>query len=108
MKLIRGIVREDFADAVVQALERAGASGATVTRIHGRGQTTRTGSYRGSPYAVLEAMCAIDIVASDEATDDIVRAVIDNAHTGHHGDGHVLVLTLEQSWAIRNRWPDVA
>jgi nitrogen regulatory protein PII len=108
MKLVRGIVREDKVSEVVQALERVGASGLTVTRVHGRGAETHSGIHRGLPYPVLLPMCAIEVIASDNTADDIARVMVDGAHTGHKGDGHVFILALDESCAIRTRWPSVA
>jgi nitrogen regulatory protein PII len=108
MKLIRGYVREASADVIARALEQAGASGITVMSAHGRGTTGATGIYRGRPYRVLLPMCVIEVIASDASADDIVRVMVDHGHTGHPGDGHVLVLAVDEAYSVRTRWRDVA
>jgi nitrogen regulatory protein P-II 1 len=107
-KLVRGIVREDKLNEIITALERAGAPGMTVTTVGGRGKTPHTGYWRGVPFPVLLPMCAIEVIVCDNAADDIVRVMIDCAHTGHDGDGHVFVLALDDNYSVRTRWRDVA
>jgi nitrogen regulatory protein PII len=107
-KLVRGIVREDKLNDVITALERAGAPGMTVAKVAGRGKTPRTGQWRGVPFHLLTPMCAIEVIVCDNAADEIARVMIDCAHTGHDGDGHVFVVTLDDSYSVRTRWRDVA
>jgi nitrogen regulatory protein PII len=108
MKLVKGIVRKDKIDEIAIALERAGAPAFTVMDAHGRGSTIRTGVYRGTPYAVLLPMSVIEIIVADECTDDVVQVLVDHAHTGHVGDGHVIVHAIEARYAVRTRWREVA
>ena len=107
MKLVRGYVREASVSVIVNALDQAGASGITVMAAHGRAYAA-TGVYRGRSYAALSPMCVIDVVASDASVDDIVRVIVDHGHTGHAGDGHVLVLPIDERYSVLTRWRDVA
>jgi nitrogen regulatory protein PII len=43
----------------------------------------------------------IEVVVSDEATDDAVKAIIQAARTGEIGDGRVFVLPVGQTYRIR-------
>jgi nitrogen regulatory protein PII len=95
-------------NAVVKALEIAGARGLTVTNVSGRGANAPMGSYRGAPYPILLPMCAVEVITSDEMADRIAQTMLDGARTGHAGDGHVCVLNIEGSYPIRARWPRVA
>src|SRR5262245_1200196 len=104
MKLVRGIVREDKVNDIVLALDRIGAPGLTVSEVKGRGQKTVMGTWRGLPYPVLRPMCAIEVIANDEAAEEIARTLVDAAHTGFHGDGHVFVMALDDAYAVRTRW----
>lgn len=108
MKLVRGIVREDKVNEIMGALNRVGATGFTVTGVRGRGANSPMGVWRGLRYPVLVPMCAIEVIVCDESADDIARIVVDVAHTGEKGDGHVFVMALDQSYAVRTRWRDVA
>src|SRR5262245_31889037 len=108
MKLVRGIVREDKVNEIIMALDAVGVPGMTVTEVRGRGANPRMGTWRGLPYPVLRSMCAIEVIVTDQAADDVARVMVDAAHTGHQGDGHVFVVTLDNSYAVRTRWRDVA
>jgi len=108
MKLVRGIVREDRVNEIIAALDRIGVPGLTVTDVKGRGEKGQMGTWRGLPYPVLRSMCAIEVIVTDLAADDVARVMVDAAHTGHQGDGHVFVVTLDNSYAVRTRWRVVA
>ena len=108
MKLVKAIVREDKVNEIAVALERIGAPGVTVTEVRGRGGVPRTAMYRGSTYTVLLPMSMVDLFVSDESVDEVVRVLVDHAHTGHAGDGHVVVMAVDERYAIRTRWRDVA
>ena len=108
MKLVRGIVRSDKVNKVAAALERADVSGLTVMDVQGRGGHPHAAMYRGTPYNALLPMSAIDVITSDETVDDIARILVDHAQTGEHGDGHVIVMTVEDHYAIRTGWRGVA
>src|SRR5262245_48215960 len=104
MKLVRGIVREDKVNEIILALDRAGVPGLTVTEVKGRGANPLMGTWRGLPYPVLRSMCAIEVIVTDHVADDIAGIMVDAAHTGRQGDGHVFVVTLDNSYAVRTRW----
>src|SRR6185369_14525610 len=95
MKLVRGIVREEQVFNIIDALERTGTSGITVTSVHGRGVNRQTAYHRGLPYPALTEMRAIEVIACDNAADDIARVMVDVAHTGSKGDGHVFVIPID-------------
>ena len=104
MKLVKCIVRPDFVAEVTAALETLGVSGITVTDVRGRGRRTsaRRGLSRPSVRPLLvDGM--IDMIASDDFVDDIVRAVIDHTRTGEYGDGRVLIMPIEEAYSIRTR-----
>jgi nitrogen regulatory protein PII len=108
MKLVRGVVREDKVNEIIAGLDRIGAPGITITEVKGRGAHAHMGTWRGLPYPVLRSMCAIEVIAADEAAEEIARVIVDGAHTGHQGDGHVFVMTLDDAYAVRTRWRQVA
>ena len=59
---------------------------------------------RGRTYPVLLPMSLIQVITPSENAEDVAAIIADHARTGHHGDGHVLILAIEQSQAIRTRW----
>ena len=108
MKLVRGIVREEEVCNIIVALERAGTSGITVMSVHGRGTSRQTAYHRGLPYPALREMRAIEVITCDNAADDIARVMLDVAHTGHKGDGHVFVIPIDDCYAVRTKWRERA
>jgi len=103
MKLIKAIVRPNKVDDVRLALEKLNISGLTVTEVRGHGkQKGHTAIYRGKEYNVsLLPKMEIEVVVSDEVTDEAVKAIIHAARTGEIGDGRVFVLPVGQTYRIR-------
>jgi nitrogen regulatory protein PII len=108
MKLVRAIVRSDKVGDITTAFDAANVDGVTVAGAAGRGGTHKVGIYRGRPYAVFEPMSIVEVIASDEVTEEIVKILLQHAHTGHRGDGHVLVISVDERYSIRTRWCSVA
>jgi nitrogen regulatory protein P-II 1 len=108
MKLVRGIIREDTFARVADALQRAGAAGLTVTTGQGRGRHGRTAVFRGTSHPALDPVCVVEVIADDDSADRIARVMMDHAHTGQPGDGHVLVMAVSECYAVRTRWLEVA
>ena len=103
MKLIKAIVRPNKVDDVRLALEKLNISGLTVTEVRGHGkQKGHTAIYRGKEYNVsLLPKMEIEVVVSDEVTDEAVKAIIQAARTGEIGDGRVFVMPVGQTYRIR-------
>jgi len=108
VKLVKAFVREDMTTVVTGALHSAGVDGMTMTRAAGTGRSRHLGVYRGHTYLALVQVCVVEVMVPDAAADEIVRILLECAHTGHAGDGHVMVLPIEEHYSIRTRWLDVA
>src|SRR5262245_65988999 len=87
MKLVRGIVREDKVNEIIMALDAVGVPGMTVTEVRGRGANPRMGTWRGLPYPVLRSMCAIEVIVTDQAADDVVHVTVTVGSTGNQTVG---------------------
>jgi len=107
-KLVRGILREDKVMAVVGALEQAGISGVTVLAASGRGSHTPLGIYRGVSYRLLVPVCVVEVITDEARANDVARMMMEHARTGEHGDGHVIVMNVDECYTIRTRWLEVA
>ena len=109
MKLIKAIVRPNKVDDVRLALEKLNISGLTVTEVRGHGkQKGHTAIYRGKEYNVsLLPKMEIEVVVSDEVTDEAVKAIIQAARTGEIGDGRVFVMPVGQTYRIRTGEPAI-
>ena len=107
-KLVRALIREDRLTDVVNALEQEGVDGITLTMARGCGRHAATASFRGYPYRVLLPIAVLEVIAADATAETLTRIIVDRAHTGHKGDGHVLILDVDQHVSVRTRWLDVA
>jgi nitrogen regulatory protein P-II 1 len=103
MKKLELIVRPSVAQPVVDALEKLGVGGMTVSQVDGCGaQRGKTGLYRGTEFAIrLLPKVKIEVVVADEAVDRVVTAVTEVARTGEVGDGKIFVLPVESALRIR-------
>ena len=105
MKLIKCIVRTYRADETMDALRDIDLSGFTVTEVGGSGRaenpTTSMGGRRLELRYVPKTM--IDVLVADHEVDDVVRIVMDKAHTGKRGDGRVFIIPVEEAYTIRTR-----
>ncbi len=103
MKKIEAIVKPFKLEEIKDALGEAGVSGMTVTEVKGFGrQRGHTEIYRGSEYTVdFLPKIKIELVVSDEQSDDAVGAIVRSARTGKIGDGKVFVTTIDEAIRIR-------
>ena len=106
MKLVRAVVREERAVEVARGLCDAGATGLTVLKGLGGVEGTAFGVYRKTRYPVMVSMCVIDALAADCDADRMVSIVVQLGRTGSAGDGHVVVMSVDESRAIRTALPD--
>ncbi|AEX46733.1 P-II family nitrogen regulator [Corynebacterium diphtheriae] len=103
MKLVTAIVKPFTLTDIKDDLEQVGVHGMTVTETQGFGQQKgHTEVYRGAEYAVdFVPKIKIEIVINDDLLDDVVKAIVDSAHTGKIGDGKVWVTTVDDLIRIR-------
>jgi len=109
MKLLKAIIRPSKVDDVKDALAKLNISGMTVTEVRGHGkQKGHTAIYRGKEYNVsLLPKIQIEVVVTNNAADEAIRAIIEAARTGEIGDGRVFVLPVERAYRIRTGEEDV-
>ncbi|CAB0570033.1 P-II family nitrogen regulator [Corynebacterium diphtheriae] len=103
MKLVTAIVKPFTLTDIKDALEQVGVHGMTVTESQGFGQQKgHTEVYRGAEYAVdFVPKIKIEIVINDDLLDDVVKAIVDSAHTGKIGDGKVWVTVVDDLIRVR-------
>ena len=103
MKKIVAIIRPNKIDEVKDALEEIGCHGVTVTEVKGRGrQLGITESYRGSDYRIdMLPKTRLEIVASSENVEKIIKAIVETAQTGDIGDGKIFISPVEEVVRIR-------
>ena len=108
MKKIEAIVQPYKSDEVKEALAVIGVEGMTLTEVKGFGrQKGHLEIYRGSEYTVdVLPKVKIEIVATNERVQAIVRTIMTAACTGKFGDGRVFVLPLDNAYRIRTEEVD--
>lgn len=103
MKLIVAFIKPFKLDEVKDRLQRLGITGMSVSEIRGFGrQAGHTEVYRGNEYTVeFVPKIRIEIIASNDITPAIVRAISEAGHTGEIGDGKIVVTTVDEVIRIR-------
>ena len=103
MKKIEAIVRHFKLEDIKNALNEAGVEGMTITEVKGFGrQKGHTEMYRGTEYAIdFVPKVKIEVVCSDEQTDQIIDTLMNTAQTGQIGDGKIFITELTDAIRIR-------
>ena len=103
MKKIEAIVKPFKLDEIRDALGSVGISGMTITEVKGFGrQKGHTEIYRGSEYTVdFLPKIKIELVVSDDQTDDALNVIVKSARTGKIGDGKVFITNVDEAVRIR-------
>lgn len=103
MKLIVAFIKPFKLDEVKDRLQRLGVTGMSVSEIRGFGrQAGHTEVYRGTEYSVeFVPKIRVEIIASNDITPAIIRAISEAAHTGEIGDGKIVVSTVDEVIRIR-------
>jgi nitrogen regulatory protein P-II 1 len=108
MKKIEAIIQPFKFDEVKEALTQAGVEGITITEVKGFGrQKGHKEIYRGSEYTVdVLPKVKLEIVATDDKVEAIVKAVLTTAKTGKIGDGKVFIIPVDEAYRIRTEEKD--
>jgi nitrogen regulatory protein P-II 1 len=110
MKLITAIIKPFKLDDVKNALESFGVTGLTVSEASGYGrQRGHTEVYRGAEYTVdMVPKVRIEVLADDDAANDIIEVIVKSAQTGKIGDGKVWSAPVDAVVRVRTgeRGPD--
>ncbi|MCO6414011.1 MAG: P-II family nitrogen regulator [Thiogranum sp.] len=95
---VTAIVRVEKLEAVEDAITAAGATGMTVTEVHGRGELK---NFFKRDRMVTHAR--VEIFTTGEQTQTLVGKIMAVASTGEAGDGIVAVLPVGAVYRIRDR-----
>lgn len=103
MKKIEAIVRSEKIEDLREALDAKGFSSMTLTEVKGRGaQKGITLEWRVGEYRVeFIPKVKVEIVATDENADKIVKIIAEVCSTGKVGDGKIFVSPVEEVIRIR-------
>ena len=103
MKKIEAIIRPGKLNDVKLALSNIGVEGMTVSNVLGFGkQKGYTQIYRGQEIvSKLLPKIKLEVVVSDEKTDEVIASIIETSKTGAFGDGKIFVYNIENVIRIR-------
>ena len=103
MKKIEAIIKPFKLDEVKDELNKIGVLGLTVSEVKGYGrQKGHTELYRGAEYAIdFLPKIKIEVVISDELTDNVIDVIKKKAQTGRIGDGKIFISNIEETVRIR-------
>ena len=104
MKKIEAIIQPFKLDTVKEALIGIGIHGMTVSEVRGHGrQKGHKEVYRGMEYTVdLLPKVKVEIITSDDRSEEVIKHLADAARTGKIGDGKVFVYDVADVIRIRN------
>ncbi len=104
MKKIEAIIQPFKLDEVKEALKNIGVDGMTISEVRGHGrQKGHREVYRGQEYSVdLLPKVKLEVVASDDRSEEVVGALAAAARTGKIGDGKIFVYDVAEAIRIRN------
>ena len=103
MKKLQIILRLETVDKVKDALTAIGIGGATAIEVRGFGrQRGHTEIYRSQTTEVdFRAKMMLEMVIEDDKIEQAIQIILENARTGHVGDGKIFVLPVENAIRIR-------
>jgi nitrogen regulatory protein P-II 1 len=103
MKKVEAIIKPFKLDEVKDALSEVGIQGMTVTEVKGFGRTGgKKEVYRGSAYVVdFVPKVKVEIVVTDDQTQQVLDAIEKSAKTGRIGDGKIFVSSVDKAVRIR-------
>ena len=103
MKLLKCVVRPSALEEVKEALSQLGVMGMTVSEVKGFGrQKGHKEVYRGAEYNIdFTPKIEIDVVVSNELSEQAVSGVRDAAQSGRIGDGKIFVMSVDDVVRIR-------
>lgn len=103
MKKIETIIKPFKLDEVKEALNDLGIKGMTITEVKGYGrQKGHTELYRGAEYTVdFIPKVKLEIIVSDDISDEAIRTIEKTAKTGKIGDGKIFVTDIQEAVRIR-------
>ncbi len=104
MKKIEAIIQPHKLEDVKEALKGIGIDGMTISEVRGHGrQKGHKEVYRGMEYQVdLLPKVKLEMVVTDERSQEVVQTVVSSARTGKIGDGKVFVYDVAEAIRIRN------
>lgn len=107
MKMITAMIQPFMLNKVTTALEAIdNFPGMTVTDVRGFGRRMSERERHSLHIDEYKPKARIEIAAPDEAVENIINTIVQNAHTGNDGDGKIFVWTVETAIRIQTNEKD--
>lgn len=103
MKKVVCFIRPHRLESVKSAISAVGVNGLSVTEVRGTGNSEeRTAWFGGEQQLIaLPIRSRIEVVVGDATVDEVLAAIIENAHSGEEGDGKIFVEPIQDAIRIR-------
>ena len=102
MKMIIAVIQPFMLNKLTAELEVIdNFPGLTATEARGFGRRIDRDGNRINALDPYKAKLRVEIVARDEMVESVVETIKTYAHTGHHGDGKIFVLPVENAVRIQ-------
>ena len=107
MKQIQAVVQSDKLSSVIDAMEKVGVGGITVSQTRGRGKGQRpaieSGRGTGVHIAEFSSFDTLFAVVEDTKIEDLITAIKEAASTGSKGDGKIFISPVEETVDIGSK-----
>ncbi len=102
MKRIIAFVKPNMLDEVIFALHAVeGFRGATISEVQEIGSSPHPGRAERTPLHAFPKIVRMELVCTDEQSDEIVKTVRAKAHTGLPDDGMIYISPVGEAVGIR-------
>ena len=95
---VTAIIRPDSLEKVEKELQALSIPGVSATKVKGYGEYA---NFYAPDWMLTHAR--VEVFIGQHQTEEVVKAIMDAAHTGIEGDGIVAVLPVESVYHIRTR-----
>ncbi|GBE57609.1 nitrogen regulatory protein P-II [bacterium BMS3Abin01] len=99
MELVRAVIRPNFTEKVVSALEEAGFISMTKMNVYGRGK--QQGIKVGEVHYDELAKTMLMLVVNNRDTQRLIDTIMEVAKTGSFGDGKIFISPVDAVYTIR-------
>ena len=101
MKKVQVVIPNDALRQVIDAIEKVGVGGITVSQSLGRGKAQRPymESARGTGVHIAEynPLNTLFTVVEDKKIEDLIEAIKEAASTGSKGDGKIFISPIDET-----------
>ena len=98
MKMIWAVVRSNKVEAIARALKKIGVSGCTVFPVRGYGE-----EWHLYEPLIHGAHYKLEAIVRDGEVKRVVESILNQAHSGHEGDGILTVLDLNEVVSVKTK-----